>query len=74
MKKNIVLSGGLIEKFMSSTVDYIICQNSSSEWDRNFDIALNDNPKVKLAQSQFIHDCNREQTLLTDDKYFIRKK
>ena len=74
IKKNIVLSGGLIEKFMSSTVDYIICQNSSSEWDRNFDIALNDNPKVKLAQSQFIHDCNREQKLLTDDKYFIRKK
>ena len=74
MKKCILGSGGAIKKFMSPQIDYIISLNDSSDWDRNMELALKDNSNVKIAKSQFISDCYRDQELLKDKKYFIVKK
>ena len=71
MKKCISLGGGSIEKFMNPKVDYIIAKYASNDWDRNMELALKENSHVKIAQSQFILDCYKEQKLLKDDKYFI---
>ena len=74
MKKCILGSGGAIEKFMSPQIDYIISLNDSNDWDRNMELALKDNSNVKIAKSQFISDCYRDQELLKDKEYFIVKK
>ena len=71
MKKCISVGGGSIEKFMNPKVDYIIAKYASNDWDRNMELALKENSHVKIAQSQFILDCYKEQKLLKDDKYFI---
>merc|ERR1712213_201355 len=57
LKKCILVSGGTVQKFMSPEIDYIISQNESHEWDRNMELALRDNSKVKIAKSQFIFEC-----------------
>ena len=74
MKKCILGSGGAIKKFMSPQIDYIISLNDSNDWDRNMELALKDNSNVKIAKSQFISDCYRDQELLKDKEYFIVKK
>ena len=74
MKKCILGSGGVIKKFMSPQIDYIIFLNDSNDWDKNMELALKDNANVKIAKSQFISDCYRDQQLLNDKEYFIVKK
>merc|ERR1712117_584232 len=45
-----------IEPFMDSTVDFVVVTGTFSKRDRNFDLAVEDNPKVKFVKASFFRD------------------
>ena len=74
LKKSILSSGGAIKKLMDPQVDFMVCGDGCQEWDRNFDIALNDNRKIKFVKSKFILECCKENKLLEPSANHIVKK
>ena len=74
LKKSILSSGGAMKKLMDSQVDFMVCGDGCQEWDRNFDIALNDNRKIKFVKSKFILECCKENKLLEPSANHIVKK
>ena len=74
LKKSILSSGGTIKKLMEPQVDFMVCGEDCQEWDRNFDIALNDNRKIKFVKSKFIIECCKENKLLEPSANYTVKK
>ena len=73
LNKGIVAAGGAVQKFIAPNVDFVVSSNAKgqSEWDRNFNIALIDNPKVKFVRPQFIMDCYDAGKVLENPQYYI---
>jgi len=62
-----------VEPFMTPNVDIVVTENG--DWDRNFDLARRENPKVKFIRANFFRDYSRDAaTMKSAHKYLISNK
>ena len=67
--RGIVAAGGKVKDYMGPEVDYVI---SLSDFDKNFEDALEVNSKVLFVRPDFIQSCYDNEKLMSPSKYLIR--
>ncbi|XP_048772083.2 DNA repair protein XRCC1-like isoform X2 [Ostrea edulis] len=71
MTRYITAYDGEIEEYMNDKVHYVI---TNSEWDKNFDDALSDYPKLVFVKPKWIQMCHEKEKLLPYQHYIIIPK
>ncbi|XP_061197907.1 DNA repair protein XRCC1-like isoform X2 [Saccostrea echinata] len=71
LTRYITAYNGEIEEYMNDKVHYVI---TNSDWDKNFDDALSDNPKLVFVKPKWIHMCHEKEKLVPYQHYIVIPK
>lgn len=71
IKRCIIAAGGQESQYMNSKVDLII---TDEKWNKDFDGALKDHPKVKFVTSDYVDGCWKEQKYLNYADFRVKKR
>ena len=71
IKRCIIAAGGKESQYMNSKVDLII---TDERWNKDFDGALKDHPKVKFVTSDYVDGCWKEQKYLNYSDFRVKKR
>ena len=68
LARYITAYNGSLDEYMNGKIDFVI---TGSIWDKTFDEALSDNPRLTFVQPKWVYACHGQQRLIPHQKYSV---